>query len=82
MKYGLYVIRDEVAEDSGFPFDAKTDGVALRKFSGFIQQIKEQNGANFSAEFSLWKVGQYDSETMQLVALNPDKIHVLEVDDE
>lgn len=41
MKYGLYVIFDTVAKESGFPFDAKNDGVAIRKFQNFLREVRK-----------------------------------------
>lgn len=65
MKYNLYVIYDTVAKESGFPFDAKNDAVALRKFQSFLAKIKADAECDtFSdIEFELKKVAEYDSET-------------------
>lgn len=38
MKTNLYVIYDTVADDAGIPFDAKSDGVAIRKYQAFCRQ--------------------------------------------
>lgn len=65
MKYGLYVINDEVAKESGFPFDAKNDGVAIRKMNAFLAEVTK-NGNVSESEFKLIKVADFDSETLEM----------------
>lgn len=65
MKYGLYVINDSVAKESGFPFDAKNDGVAIRKMNAFLAEVTK-NGNVSESEFELWKVANFDSETLEM----------------
>lgn len=66
MKYGLYVINDVVAKESGFPFDAKNDGVAIRKMNSFLAEVTK-NGNVSESEFELWKVADFDSETLEII---------------
>lgn len=78
MVYGLYVIRDNVAKESGFPFDAKNDGVAKRKFSSFCDELKKKDeNLDCLSEFTLVCVGSFDSETMVLLACSPREIDML-----
>lgn len=62
MKYGMYVIFDKIANESGFPFDAKNDNVALRKFQSFLANVTKENENVSNDEFELRYVGDYDSE--------------------
>lgn len=66
MKYSLYVIFDKVAKESGFPFDAKNDEVALRKFNGFIAQVEKDSPSSVD-EFELRRVGSFDSESCEIL---------------
>ena len=59
----LYSIYDKIADEFGFPFDAKNDDVAIRKFNGFIRQINSApNSCVDVSEFQLYHIGEYDNE--------------------
>lgn len=79
MKYSLYVIYDTVAKESGFPFDAKNDGVAIRKFQNFLREV-EKNGSISDIEFQLRKVCEYDSESCEISSVAVQDIDLLSVD--
>ena len=67
MKYGLYVIFDKIAKDSGFPFDAKNDGVAIRKMNSFIVEVTKA-GTVTEDEFELRKIADFDSESCEILS--------------
>lgn len=58
MKTFMYVIRDNVAEDCGPIFTAKTDGVAIRNYENYINKDVTVH----KEDYDLLRVGSYDSE--------------------
>lgn len=58
MKSNIYVIYDRVAEESGPIYEAKNDGVALRKYQATIVQNNMIPG-----DFKLLKLASIDHET-------------------
>lgn len=80
MKYGMYCIYDKIANDSGFPFDAKNDGVALRKFQSFLAGLTKENENLSTDEFELRYVGDYDSELCSMNGATFRKVDPLEVE--
>lgn len=56
-KVSLYCIYDRVAEESGPVFEAKNDGVAMRKFQMFMEDKP------FAEDYQLNCIGEYDHET-------------------
>lgn len=61
MKTGLYVIWDDVAQESGPIYQAKNHDVALRMY----QQTIQRNELN-EHDFVLFHVGNYDSEALKI----------------
>lgn len=55
----LYVIQDQVAEESGPIFEAKNDGIAQRNFSLMMVEHKNLD----LSEYHLYCVGEIDHET-------------------
>lgn len=80
MKYGLYVIYDNVAKESGFPFDAKNDGVALRKFESFLDSLAKRNDKLNFEEYELHCIAEYDSESMVITRITKDQSCPRQVD--
>lgn len=76
MKYGMYVIFDKIANESGFPFDAKNDNVALRKFQSFLANVTKENENVSNDEFELRYVGDYDSE---LCSMNGSSFRIVDL---
>lgn len=74
MKTNLYVIFDKVADEAGMPFDAKTDGVAIRKTTAMIDSLRQQNPHIDLSEYALYHVGFFDTETLKMSGL-PDVAH-------
>lgn len=67
MMYGMYVIFDRVANEAGFPFDAKNDDVAKRRFEDIInRQIRPVKTVSVD-DYELHHVGQFDSEACSLI---------------
>lgn len=57
--HGLYAVRDVLAKEFGVPFSAKNDEVATRNVTRELMKAQLFN----SADFELWKIGEYDIET-------------------
>lgn len=68
MIFGLYCIYDKVAEEAGPVFQAKTEGVAVRKFVQLIQgeQVRPE-------EFVLLHVGQFQTDPVSIEGVNPPR---------
>lgn len=65
MKYSLFTIFDKEANETvGSPFESKNENVARRHYWTFVNNYKVK-----SNEFSLWKVGEFDSEANKLISL-------------
>jgi len=58
----LYVVRDQLAEESGPIFEAKNDLVAQRNFKQYMEKSK----ANF-ADFKLYVLGEIEHENDYVV---------------
>lgn len=65
MKTNLYVVYDRVAEESGPVFEAKNDGVALRRFSMLMQENSSKG--LIPEDFRLLKVGEIDHSTSLVI---------------
>lgn len=73
MIFGIYVVYDKVALQSGFIHEQVNDGVALREFSMFINdRIKQGHNAD---DFELLKLGRIEHETNNVVIYDcPEKV--------
>lgn len=78
MNYGLYVIYDSIAKESGFPFEAKNDLVAYRKFSSFVTSVSKETAIS-EDEFILKKIGEYDSDSCEIVTAHTEDVDPLSV---
>lgn len=67
----LYVIYDVVAEESGPIFQAKNDGIALRNYQTMLIQQKVN-----PQDYSLWYIGDYNSESMRVEPQKPEEVIV------
>lgn len=67
----MYVVYDRVVKETGFPFDAKNDGVACRKFKNMIDQMKVNPD-----EFELYYIGDYDNEQMVIKYENYTRVAI------
>lgn len=68
----LYVVRDQVADESGPIFECKNDAVAQRKFKGMITQ----NNAS-PMEYRLFVVGEIDHQSDEIrIYPNPKTIAI------
>lgn len=77
MKTCLYVIRDQVAEESGPIFEAKNDSVAYRQYVTLIEK------SDYQGDFTLLNIGTYDHEKDELAYTIPYAVEVsveMEVD--
>lgn len=78
MQYGLYVIYDKVAKESGFPFDAKNDEVAIRKFNAFIRSLQEKDrDTDYLNEFELKYLCTYNAEECSMYDFGIRKVDFL-----
>lgn len=72
MKYGVYACKDElVGYDRPLIFD--NDNVAIRNF-GTALEDPDAYFSKFPADFSLWRIANYDSDTGVLTPESPQKI--------
>lgn len=60
MKFNLYTVYDELAEEAGPIFCAKNDSVAQRQYDALMVQVLESE----KSKYHLYYIGEYDSETM------------------
>lgn len=68
MKFGLFVIRDNVAKEFGADvFVAKNDGVAMRGYRVAMSKTSSPD------DFSLYHVGWYDTESGEVEGLVPNR---------
>lgn len=68
----MYNVKDKVSEEFAPPFVAKNDAVALRQFNNLINNLNPQ-------DYSLYHIGQYDSDTGLITVTLPEKIGVEEI---
>nr|WAE43859.1 MAG: nonstructural protein [Microviridae sp.] len=69
----VYTVYNTLEENSGPFFQVKNDKVASRQF---LAMLADPKIAPMAAEFQLFCVGTYNSESMQLVACQPRRIIV------
>lgn len=58
----MYALLDEKSKLYGKPFYAHQDGEALRSF-GDVVNDKNTAPGKFPADFTLWKIGEWDDNT-------------------
>lgn len=75
MKYGLYTIRDRVAEVGGYPFVSRNNQTAARVYRDFMSK---QNPATVDKnDFELMIIGVWDEEKCSVTAKEvPETIEV------
>lgn len=61
MVLNIYTVYDKVAEEAGPLFQAVNDGIALRNYRNM--QIPE----SLKNDYSLYRIGTYDTVTMEIV---------------
>lgn len=69
----IYTVRDEAADGYLQPFFMLNDAMATRAF----QSLVREPGHNFHAspqDFSLWRVGQFDGGTGEIVPVTPVQV--------
>lgn len=76
MKFNLYTVLDQIAEEAGPVFVAKNSGVALRNFSAMIKDMA------MPSDYSLFHVGEYDSDSMEVTGMIPKEVLVGDDTDE
>lgn len=68
----MYSVFDLQAQSFGFPFTAKTDGAAIRIFANETNRSDDSNLLhNHPADFVLFAVGTFNSESGEVVAFQP-----------
>ena len=72
MQYNIYVVRDAQAEVTMQPTFFEQDAQAIKAFKNSICKEGHWNGS--PADYTLYKVGTYDDNTMELNAYAPMKI--------
>lgn len=74
MRYGIYTIRDKVAEVGGYPFTSRNNQTAARVFRDFMQK---QNMASVSPDdFELLRIGTFEEEKCFIEACTPTYVEV------
>lgn len=73
MRVNLYVVYDRIAEESGPVYEAKNDGVAVRKYL----QMLEKSAVRLS-DYQLLCVGSIDHESNKLTAFDSPSIIAIE----
>lgn len=61
MNYNMYCIRDAVLEACEVPWCAISDASAQRTFGNLLKDANSPYSRN-KEDFSLWRVGQFDTE--------------------
>lgn len=74
----LYTVYDRVAEEAGPCFLAVNDGVAVRQY----RRLVEESQVVTQEEYQLFRVGSYDSKSMEIHAEDPVRILVSAVLDD
>lgn len=71
MKFTVYTIFDEAADEYGPVFTAKNDAVAQRQFNQLMKTVE------YPGEFYLYKVGEFDSENYEtpLSVCEPEEVY-------
>lgn len=69
---GLYTVYDRVAEEAGPCFLAVNDGVAVRAYRNLVKQ----EGVVSEDEYILYRVGSYESKSMEVRGEDPVKVIV------
>ncbi len=60
MKFNLYAVRDNVADDTLTIFTSKTDGMAVRENLPTLSRMRP------TKDLDLYQIGEFDSETMKI----------------
>lgn len=67
MKYKVCAVLDSKLGEYGQPFFVTAIGQAVRSFGDEVKRADPQNMLNKHPEdFSLWHIGEFDSETAEL----------------
>lgn len=69
---GLYTVYDRVAEEAGPCFLAVNDGVAVRAYRNLVKQ----EGVVSEDEYILYRVGSYESKSMEVKGEDPVRVIV------
>lgn len=70
MKLKMYSLLDEKSKLFSRPFYSNHDGEALRSFSTVCCD-KESLPGKFPADFTLWKIGEWDDNTGRIDSVKP-----------
>ena len=73
----LFTIFDEAAQESGEVFMAKNRATAKRFFDLGLAKIADVS----KKDYSLFHLGQYDTEKMEITVVEPMKVHLNVNDD-
>lgn len=60
MKFNLYAVRDNVADDTLTIFTSRTDGMAVRENLPTLSRMRPKK------DLDLYQIGEFDSETMKI----------------
>lgn len=72
MEYNLYTVRDSQAEVAMQPTFFEQDAQAIKAFKNSV--CKEDHFDGSPADYTLYKIGKFNDNTMELHAYEPQKI--------
>ena len=73
MIMNLYSINDSTAGEYGQPAPMNNDAVAVRSFGTLVNE-KGTIMNTKPSDFSIWKVGTFDTETGTILPIQPEKL--------
>lgn len=68
MILGVYSLKDVKAGDFASPFTCPNDNVALRLLDSSVNGNHDTDLYKFSADFELWKLGNFDTKNGSLTS--------------
>lgn len=72
MKQSLYVVYDKVAEESGPPFTAKNDAVAIRAAVSLLVN----SDVLYIDDYELYRIAEIDNKTLQIELISIEAIEI------
>lgn len=71
MKSNLYTMRDRLSGTYGSPFTSVNDASAKRDFNAFCKLPQNQY---LSGDMELYKLGEFESDTGEIISYKPEYI--------
>ncbi len=74
MQINVYTIYDEAAKAYTTPFFLINDGLAIRAFVDNVNSKDDNNISRHPAQFTLFRIGEFNDQTAELLANNPKSL--------